>query len=130
MSDPASWLMIEPGWQVYASDDVEVGFITEVAGDSNFDVFDGIVVGSGPFGKPRYVPSELVDTIVEGRVNLRIPSDEFERQGEHEQPPPSAVIQPESAYAAEPVAAPNPSRSQGVPLRTRLSAWLRSRRSR
>jgi hypothetical protein len=81
-------------------------------------------------GKPRYVAAEEVGTIVEGRVNLLVTSGEFRSHGEYEEPPVSAVIEPESAYAAEPIAPPASSSDREVPLRKRLAAWLRSRRSR
>ena len=130
MREPVSWLMIEPGWTVRASDGADVGHVAEVAGDSNLDVFHGIAVSIRMLGKPRYVPAEQVGTIVEGRVNLLITGDEFRRQGEYEEPPVSAVIQPQSAYAAEPVAPPPSSADRQVPMLRRLAAWLQSRRSR
>jgi hypothetical protein len=129
-SEPVSWLMIEPGWTVCASDGAEVGHVAEVAGDSNMDVFHGLAVSMRMLGKPRYVAAEHVGTIVEGRVNLLITGDELRTHGDYEEPPPSAVIQPQSAYAAEPVAPPPSAGDRQVPMLRRLAAWLRSRRSR
>jgi hypothetical protein len=129
-SEPVSWLMIESGWTVGTSDAVEVGHVAEVDGDSNMDVFHGIAVSTRMLGKPRYVAAEHVGTIVEGRVNLLITADEFRGGAENEEPPVSAVMQTESADAAEPVAPPGSSSDREVPLQRRLAAWLRSRRSR
>lgn len=128
--EPVSWLMIEPGWTVCASDGAEVGHVAEVAGDSNMDVFHGIAVAVRMLGKPRYVAAEQVGTIVEGRVNLLVTVEEFRGTGDYEEPPVSAVIEPESAFAAEPVAPPPSPSDREVPLGKRLAAWLRSRRSR
>ena len=33
MSDPVSWLLVEPGWKVVASEGSEVGKVDEVVGD-------------------------------------------------------------------------------------------------
>ncbi len=95
MPDPASWLVVEKGWKVVASDGTEVGTVEETIGDSNRDIFDGIAVATGLFEKHRYVPAEQVAEIVEGEVRLALAPDEIERLGKHEQPPPSTQIRPE-----------------------------------
>jgi hypothetical protein len=41
MADPVSWLVIRPGWKVFAADGSEVGEIDEIAGDDSEDIFDG-----------------------------------------------------------------------------------------
>jgi hypothetical protein len=87
--DPVSWFLIERGWDVAGSDGDKLGTVEEVLGDSSLDIFDGLSVGSGILGKPRYVPAELVAEIVEGTVNLSIGADEFQRLDEHEAPPPT-----------------------------------------
>ena len=78
MGDPVSWLMIEPGWKVYASDGTELGQVDEVTGDDNADIFDGLAVAASALGKPKYVPAENVTTITEGRVDLSLSSADFE----------------------------------------------------
>jgi hypothetical protein len=78
MSTPVSWFLIEPGWTVEAADGSELGRVEEVTGDSNADVFDGLTVASTIVAQPRYVPSELVGEIVEGRVRLNIDRPTFE----------------------------------------------------
>jgi len=94
--DPVSWLMIEPGWKVYATDGAEVGAVDEVAGDDGHDIFDGLAVAVSAFGKPRYVPAEQVAQIFEGEVHLSLTHEEAERLGEYLEPATSAEIEPDS----------------------------------
>jgi hypothetical protein len=95
VADPVSWFLIERGWQVVGSDESELGTVEETVGDSKLDIFDGLTVGTGLLSRPRYVPSEQVDEIVEGTVKLSIGKGEFDRLGHHEEPPPSAAIRPD-----------------------------------
>ncbi|HZQ88625.1 MAG TPA: DUF2171 domain-containing protein [Gaiellaceae bacterium] len=96
MADPVSWLMIRPGWKVYAADGSEVGSVDEIAGDDTVDIFDGLAVATSAFGKPRYVPAEQVAQIVEGEVHLSITSAQAESLGEYEEPATSAEIEADS----------------------------------
>jgi hypothetical protein len=96
MPDPVSWLMIEPGWKVYASDGAEIGKVDEVAGDAGHDIFDGLAVATSAFGKPHYVPAEQVGQIFEGEVHLALTSEQAERLGEYLEPATSAEIEPDS----------------------------------
>jgi len=89
VADPVSWFVIERGWEVVGSDGDKLGTVEEVLGDSSLDIFDGLSVGAGLLGKPRYVPAELVEEIVEGSIKLSIGPDEFGRLGEHEAPTPT-----------------------------------------
>ena len=89
MPDPVSWLVIEPGWEVIAADGDRVGDVREVAGDSGNDIFNGLVVSTGLLRTARYVPSEVVETIYEGRIELSIDHSAFDRLEDHEEPPPS-----------------------------------------
>ena len=86
MADPVSWFVIERGWEVVGSDESKLGTVEEVLGDTELDVFDGLSVTTGLLGKPRYVPSELVQEIVEGSVRLTIGQDEAERLDEYDAP--------------------------------------------
>jgi sporulation protein YlmC with PRC-barrel domain len=90
MADPVSWLVIEPGWTVVGSDGTQVGKVEEIVGDTGKDIFNGLSVSSGLLGKPKYVPAERVNEIVEGEVRLDLPVDAIEHLGDHEQQPPSA----------------------------------------
>jgi hypothetical protein len=96
MADPVSWLMIETGWTVLASDDSEVGQVDEVVGDSSVDIFDGLAIATSALGKPRYVPAEQVGEITEGRVRLKLTSEQVERLEEYLEPATSAEIEPDS----------------------------------
>jgi hypothetical protein len=70
MSDPVSWLLLEPGWEVVGADGESIGKVDEVLGDKDRDIFDGLQVTSGVLGESRYVPAEEVGEITEGRVQL------------------------------------------------------------
>jgi hypothetical protein len=87
--DPASWLVVEPGWEVVARDGERVGEVKEIVGDTGKDIFNGLVVSPGLLKPDRYVPAEVVGPIVEGRVALAIDSDAFDELDAHEEPPPS-----------------------------------------
>jgi len=70
VSDPVSWLLIEPGWEVVAADGEDAGKVQEVVGDLQADIFDGLQVTAGVLGETRYVPAEEVGEITEGRIQL------------------------------------------------------------
>jgi hypothetical protein len=95
--DPVSWFLIEPGWKVVDTTGEEVGSVDEVVGDSSDDIFNGLSISTSLLGKPRYVPSEQVGEITEGRVHLKLTKDQVEQLGEYEEPPTSAEILPEQA---------------------------------
>lgn len=78
MADPVSYLLIEAGWEVVGSDGGRVGGVREVLADLEADIFDGITVDSGLTKTLRYVPSERVAAIVEGRVAVDAPAAAFE----------------------------------------------------
>jgi hypothetical protein len=84
MTEPVSWLMIEPGWTVEGSDGKEVGTVREVLGDASADIFDGLAVSHGLLKRARYVPAENVGEITEGRVALTVSSREFKRLPEYQ----------------------------------------------
>jgi hypothetical protein len=94
--DPVSWLVIEKGWSVVGRDGSELGTIHEVVGDSGTDIFNGLAVSPGLLRSPRYVPAERVGTIVEGRVELDLDREGFDRLGDHGDTPPSAQIRPDT----------------------------------
>jgi hypothetical protein len=82
-----SWLLIEEGWEVIASDGDSVGRVEQIVGDQ--DIFSGLVISTGLLGKPRVVPSEHVEEIAEGRVRLALSSEAVERLEEYEPPEPA-----------------------------------------
>jgi sporulation protein YlmC with PRC-barrel domain len=91
-ADPVSWKVIERGWDVTGSDGKKVGTVHEVVGDANIDIFTGLAVSPGLLKSSRFVPSERVKEIVDGRVTLDVDADSFERLDEHTEAPPSATI--------------------------------------
>jgi hypothetical protein len=73
--DPVSWLLIEPGWKVVGADGEEIGTVERVDADEQKDIFSGLELRSGLFGGTRYVASEHVTRIVEGRIELDVTRD-------------------------------------------------------
>ena len=97
--DPVSWFLIEPGWTVVDASGAEVGSVDEIVGDSSDDIFNGLSVSTSLLGRPRYIPSEQVGLITEGRIQLQISKEEAERLSEYEEAPTSAEILPDDAGA-------------------------------
>jgi len=122
--DPVSWFLIEPGWKVVDANGEEVGSVDEVIGDSSDDIFNGLSISMSLLGKPRYVPSEQVGEITEGRVQLTLSKDGVDRLGEYEEPPTSAEILPEDAgtlrRAEAAVEAPIHSHEERLNMLTRI----------
>ena len=76
---PISYLTLEEGTPVYASDRREVGKVAHVLADPNADLFDGVVLRAG--GLPpahRFVDAGLVAEIHERGVVLGIDSEAVE----------------------------------------------------
>jgi hypothetical protein len=67
-----------------------VGKVDEVIGDRNSDIFNGLAVATALVAKPRYVPSERVGEITEGRVELKLAGAAVEALEEYEPESPSA----------------------------------------
>lgn len=89
MADPVSWLVVEAGWDVVTADGERVGEVREIVGDTGKDIFNGLVVSPGLLKAARYVPAEVVGSIVEGTVELTIDERAFDVLDTHEEPPPS-----------------------------------------
>jgi hypothetical protein len=128
VTTPVSWLMIEPGWTVTGADGHDIGRVSEVIGDSSHDIWDGLAVASGPLSRPKYVAAEQVESIVEGRVTLKLTKAQFDALGEYEEPPTTAEIEPEAAPAlarAETWAeTPTRDRPEHEPLLRRVLHWF------
>ena len=127
--DPVSWFLIEPGWKVVDANGEEVGSVDEVIGDSSDDIFNGLSISMSLLGKPRYVPSEQVGAITQGRVQLKLTKDQIGRLGEFEEPPTTAEILPDGAGAVRraeaAVEAPIHSHEERLNLLTRVRHALR-----
>jgi len=122
--DPVSWFLIEPGWTVVDATGEDVGTVDEVVGDSGDDIFNGLSISTSLLGRPRYVPSEQVGEITEGRVHLKLSKDRIGHLGEYEEPPTTAEILPEEAgrvrRAESAVEAPIHSHEERLNILTRI----------
>ena len=90
--DPVSWFLIEKGWTVSGSDGAELGKVSEVVGDSDKDIFNGLSVAHGLLRSKSYVPAERVRVIYDGRIELDLDATSFERLGDHDDPPASEIV--------------------------------------
>jgi len=87
VNDPeVSWKTIEKGARVFGSDDQELGKVAEVAGDSDADIFSGLVVSLSRLSSNRFLPSERVTGIWPDRVATSIASDQVESLAEYKDP--------------------------------------------
>ena len=124
-----SWLVIEPGWSVFASDGSEVGHVEQTVGDSGEDIFNGLSISLSFFDEPRYVPAEKIGRIVEDRVELLLTRDQIGSLEEFLEPPPSLDIDAEKASwsdrVIEGVTDIEP-RPDDVPRWKRVRPWLAS----
>jgi hypothetical protein len=86
-------------------------------------------VSASLLGRPRYVPSEQVAEITDGRVRLSLSKDEIERLGEFEEPPTTAEVLPEGAGALRraeaSVEAPIHSHEERLTVLTRIRHAIR-----
>ena len=126
-----SWLVVEPGWAVVAGDGSEVGYVQEVVGDKSKDIFDGLALSTSLFHEPKYVPSEKVGRVFQGRVELVVGSNDVQSLEEFLEPPPSLDVEADKASWSDRVledVAPAHETAKRVPFWKRTRAWLRSRR--
>ena len=87
MKEPeVSWKAIEKGARVDASDGQELGKVVEIAGDSDADIFSGLVVSLSRLRSNRFLPSERVTRIWPDRVSTTIASDQVESLPEYDEP--------------------------------------------
>jgi hypothetical protein len=77
--DPVSWFLIEPGWKVLDSDGNDVGRVEEIEGDTNADIFNGLIISTGLLTGSRYVPAEQVGEITDGRVRLLLTAEQVKQ---------------------------------------------------
>lgn len=78
MPDPVAWFLIEEGWDVFGPDGDELGYVKEVLGDGNADIFDGLLITRGLLHGDRYVPAERVTAIYEGRIEIDLDSKQLD----------------------------------------------------
>lgn len=94
MPDPVAWTVIERGWKVFDATNEEIGYVDEITGDENVDIFDGLTISHGVLSKPHYVPSEHVAQILDGEVHLSLSRAEVEKLATYTEPPVQEQILP------------------------------------
>ena len=79
LGSPSSYLALEPGAEVYSSDETRIGAVEHVLADPEEDIFDGLVIDTqlGPGGH-RFVDAPLVDAIHERGVVLSVTAADAE----------------------------------------------------
>src|SRR3954447_15019122 len=77
MADPNSWFMIASGWDVQDRSGTVLGAVTDVVGDEDADISDGVCF-EGEDGEEGFVEAGRVGEIVEGRVTIEAERDELE----------------------------------------------------
>ena len=91
---PVSYLALEEGAAVLASDGEEVGHVAHVLADEEQDIFDGIVIAHG-LGRHTFADAEQVAAIHERAVSLTISAAEAEALPEPSENP--AVMHDDAA---------------------------------
>ena len=128
-----SWLVIEPGWAVVATDGSHVGYVQEVVGDDTADIFDGLALSTSLFDDLKYIPSEKVGRIFDRRVELLVSSNDVQQLGDFLEPPPSLDIGADKPVWSDRLLeeiAPVHTGAKAVPFWKRLLVWFRSRSNR
>jgi hypothetical protein len=81
-----SWKGIDQGATVVAGDGHAIGRVTEIAGDEQADIFDGLVVSPAAGGAPRYVSAERVRRISPDRVETDLSAEEAANLPDYKEP--------------------------------------------
>jgi hypothetical protein len=127
VTDPVSWLLIEPGWKVVDASGGEIGKVEAVTGDSGADIFDGLAVATGILARPKYVPAEQVGPITDGTVQLTLERSAFDALGEYDEPADSVEVESDKASLGERLEADairEDPREHRETLVRRIAAWL------
>ncbi len=95
LGDPTSYLTLEPGTPVYASDGRDLGRVHHVLADTGDDLFEGIVLDTSHLpGGHRFVDEEQVGSIHERGVLLTISGEEAEALPEPSENPSALATGP------------------------------------
>ena len=87
MNEPeVSWKTIETGARVCAAGAAEIGTVKQIAGDSDADIFSGLVVSLSRLSANRFVPSERVTGIWPDRVETNLTAEQAEALEDYEEP--------------------------------------------
>ena len=88
-----SYMLLSPGMAVYGTDG-HLGSVAEVVGDSDLDVFRGIVVSHGLLTTHKaFVHADAVTSVVGDRVDIAMTRAEFDQLPPPETPRPVAATQ-------------------------------------
>jgi hypothetical protein len=78
--EPASYLTLEPGADVFSSDGERIGTVEHVLRDEESDIFDGLVIDVRPGpGGLRFVDAPQVGEIREGGVAVAVAAADVDR---------------------------------------------------
>jgi uncharacterized protein YrrD len=96
LGEPISYLVVEKGVSVYASDGQKVARVVHVLSEAKVDMFDGIVIdtAAGPGGH-RFVDAPEVGAIFERGVVLKIPAEEVDKLPKPGQNPAALEVSPD-----------------------------------
>jgi hypothetical protein len=81
-----SWKAIETGARVFASGSEEIGTVKEIAGDSEADIFSGLVVSLSRLSANRFLPSERVTAIWPDHVETNLTAEQAEALENYDDP--------------------------------------------
>jgi len=81
-----SWKGIETGARVFAAGAEEIGTVKEIAGDSDADIFSGLVVSLSRLSANRFLPSERVTAIWPDRVETDLTAEQAESLEDYDEP--------------------------------------------
>jgi uncharacterized protein YrrD len=99
---PMSYLTLEPGTPVIASDGTTVGTVRHVLADPDADIFDGLVIdASVGAGGHRFVDAPHVDHIADGGVVLALDTAAAERLPQPRASPAEMRAAPDDAAEGE-----------------------------
>jgi hypothetical protein len=97
---PMSYLTLEPGTPVRASDGTEVGTVAHVLADADADIFDGIVIDARGGGH-RFVDAPQVAQIAEGAVTLTLDAAAAEQLPEPSENPAELTAHPDDTAESD-----------------------------
>jgi hypothetical protein len=97
---PMSYLTLEPGTPVFASDGSEVGRVEHVLADPDADIFDGLVIDARGGGH-RFVDAPQVERIETGGVTLALDPAGVHGLPEPSGNPPEMSADPDDAAEGE-----------------------------
>jgi hypothetical protein len=83
---PISWKALERNATVVTSDGNESARVTEIVGDPEADIFNGLVLNLGVLDKNRHLPAERVKAIWPQRVEVDATLDELKALPPYEEP--------------------------------------------